>query len=85
MCGVVQDVSEALATIGRGRVRVQALAVLKDTACLHTLTLDLSKNAVGASGAEALVALRKAPSLHTLKLNLWDNSVGEAVPRHLQH
>ena len=43
-----------------------ALAALKEAPSLHTLTLYLGGNSVGASGAQALAALKEAPSLHTL-------------------
>ena len=54
----------------------QALAALKESPSLHTLTLDLQGNSVGDRGAQALAALKMAPALHTLTLELWGNRVG---------
>ena len=47
-----------------------ALAALAQGPALHTLSLNLSNNFVGAGGAEALAALKAARALRALSLNL---------------
>ena len=59
------------------------LAALKDTRSLHTLTLYLDHNSIGARGAQALAALKDAPSLHTLTLDLSWTSIGARVAQAL--
>ena len=56
----------------------QALACLKDARALHTLSLHLMWNNIGANGARSLAALAAAPVLHSLHLSLWHNSLGNA-------
>ena len=48
----------------------QALAALKDSSALQTLTLNLYLNQVRAAGAQALATLKDSTTLHTLNLNL---------------
>ena len=43
---------------------------------LHTLTLNLSHNRLGDSGAQALAGLKDATALHTLTLDLGSNNMG---------
>ena len=49
-----------------GDTGAQALATLKDSTTLRTLTIDLSYNQISDAGAEALAMLKELKSLHTL-------------------
>ena len=52
---------------GHGDAGAQALAaLLKDSATLHTLTLDLTCNRIGDAGAQALAMLKDSTTLRKL-------------------
>ena len=48
----------------------QALAMLKDSTTLRTLTLNLFYNRIGDAGAQALAMLKDSTTLCALTLNL---------------
>ena len=61
-------------------ILAEALATLKDSTTLHTLTLILRGNSIGFYGAQALATLKDSQTLHTLNLDLSGsgNSIGDA-------
>ena len=61
-----------------GYAGAQALAMLKDSTTLHTLTLNLGGNEIGDAGAQALAMLKDSRTLRTLSLTLDFNEIGDA-------
>ena len=61
----------------------QAIADMKDSPSLTTMTLDLSANKTRNGGAQALVELKAAPALVTLTLDLTSTGVGNRGARAL--